>query len=532
LTFAWHLSRRVPLRQQRRYKWLGDEILNSGCSLSSPPSTARRVHSLKLGAAAQVLRLFAAYGVSLLTTPYVVSRLGLHDFGIWSVTGAFAQSAVMLDLGVARACDRYVAVFHVRGDIENERCAVGVCMTVLASLGLVLFGVALLITTPLDHFLKTGDPALARILVLSAVTMLLCGMFARGLAGASFGRGRQVGANAGLAVFGAAQAIAGVVALVVSPTLRSFALGSAAGAVLGLGAVIVAILIDERRIVIGRPKAALAREMMSYGIIGQARGVADIVMIQSPKLIAGALIGPEAAGIYELGSRLAQGAVTFGSATSEALFVHLTRAYALGGEADIVAQYSRLTRRNAAVTIFLPLILCATSISVIPLWLGAPRHGVVIVLAVLGAATTVRMATNVCTTSYLAMGRVAILGATTMASAAFSVALAFPLAHAFGLNGIVAAFGCGIVVGSLVSAWFLQAQLGISMTEFLRAIKGPFALGIVATVAALPIGLISMPHDRPSALIPFLLSGVIFCAIYAFVGRKRDYLPRFFGGWQ
>jgi O-antigen/teichoic acid export membrane protein len=119
-----------------------------------------------------------------------------------------------------------------------------------------------------------------------------------------------------------------------------------------------------------------------------------------------------------------------------------------------------------------------------------------------------------------------------MASAAFSVALAFPLAHAFGLNGIVAAFGCGIVVGSLVSAWFLQAQLGISMTEFLRAIKGPFALGIVATVAALPIGLISMPHDRPSALIPFLLSGVIFCAIYAFVGRKRDYLPRFFGGWQ
>jgi O-antigen/teichoic acid export membrane protein len=500
--------------------------------LKDSPSKVRGVHSLKLSAVAQVLRLFAGYGIGLLTTPYVVSRLGLHDFGIWAVTGAFAQSAVMLDLGVARACDRYVALFHARGDVENERSAVGVCMTVLIGLGFVLYGIPLLIPAPLDHFLKTEDPALARILVLSAVTMLICGMFARGLAGASFGRGRQVGANAGLAVFGAAQAIGGVVALVITPTLRSFALGSAVGAGLGLCAVIGAILFDERRIAIGRPKAALAREMMSYGIIGQTRGVADIVMIQAPKLIAGVVIGPEAAGVYELGSRLAQGAVTFGSATSEALFVHLTRAYAHGGKADIVAQYARLARRNTAVTIFLPLILCATSVSVIPLWLGKERHGVVMVLAVLAAATTARMATNVCTTSFLAIGRVGILGATAMATAVASVALALPLAHEFGLKGIVAAFGCGIVVGNLLGVWFLQSQLGISMTEFLGAIRGPFTVGMVASLAALPIGVISMPHNRASALIPFVLSSVVFCAIYAFFGRKHDYLPHLRGGWQ
>jgi O-antigen/teichoic acid export membrane protein len=257
-----------------------------------------------------------------------------------------------------------------------------------------------------------------------------------------------------------------------------------------------------------------------------------MVMIQAPKMIAGVVIGPEAAGVYELGSRLAQGAVTFGSATSEALFLHLTRAHALGGKADIVAQYSRLARRNAAVTIFLPLILCATSVSVIPLWLGKDHHGVVMVLAVLAAATTVRMSTNVCTTSMLAMGRVGILGATAMASAVASVALALPFAHAFGLKGIVAAFGCGIVIGNLLSGWFLQSQLGISMAEFLRAIRGPFALGIVASLAALPIGVIAMPHDRASALIPFLLSSAIFCTIYAIFGRKRDYLPHFRSGWQ
>jgi O-antigen/teichoic acid export membrane protein len=492
----------------------------------------RGVHSLKLGAVAQMLPLFAGYGVSLLTTPYVVSRLGLNDFGIWAVTGAFAQSAVMLDLGVARATYRYVAFFHARGDVENERSVLGVCMTVLIGLGCVLYAIPLLIGVSLDQFLRTGDPALAQILAFCAVTMLFCGMAARALASASFGRGRQVWANAGLAVLGVAQAIGGVVALVGSPTLRSFALGTAVGAVLGLCAVIAAILFDERAIVIGRPKSALAREMMSYGIVGQLRGAADVVLIQAPKLIAGLVIGPAAAGVYELGSRLVQGAQTFGSAAFVAVDIHLTRAYALGGKADMLADYSRLARRNAAVAMFLLLLLCATSFSTVPLWLGERHDAVVMVLAVLAPAMTARVSTNVCVSSFLAMGRPGILGVTAMATAGLGVALALPLAYAFGLKGIVAAFGIGIIVGNLLSVWFLQSRLGISMTEYLRAIRGPFTLGIAATLATLPIGIIAMPHDRASALIPFIVSSAIFCTIYAVLGRRLDYLPRFRGGWQ
>ena len=168
-------------------------------------SNVRGVQSLKLGAAAQMLPLFAAYGVNLLATPYVVNRLGLHDFGIWSITGAFAQSAVLFDLGVSRAASRYVALFHARGDVENESSVVGVCMTVLIGLGCVLYAIPLLIPGFLDQVLHTGDPALAQFLVVCTVTMLICGMLARALAAASFGRGRQVSANVGLAILGVTQ---------------------------------------------------------------------------------------------------------------------------------------------------------------------------------------------------------------------------------------------------------------------------------------------------------------------------------------
>ncbi len=493
-------------------------------------SNVRGVQGLKLGAAALMLPLLAGYGVNLLATPYIVCRLGLHDFGIWAITVAIAQYAALFDLGAKGAAARYVALFHARGDIQNERSVVGICLTAVIGWSGVLYAIPLLIPGFLNQILRTRDVALAQFLVVSAMTMLICGLLGRVLTAASFGRGRFVAANVGLAVLAVAQVVGGVVALAGSPTLRSFALGTVAGAGVGLCGLVVTILCDERRIVIGPPKAALAREIMAYGIKVQLQGGADIVMFQSGKLIAGIVIGPAAAGAYELGSRLAQGAQAFGAAAAAALTTHFTRAYALGGKVATLPQYSRLTRRNAAVAIFLPLLLCATSFSAVPLWLGERHDAVVMVLAALAPGIAVSVSTGVCTASMLAIGRPGVLGATSIAAAAIPVAVALPLGQAFGFKGIVAAFGCGIVVGNLLMVWFLQFRMGISMREYLCAIRGPFALGIVATLAALPIGIIAMPHDRASALIPFLLSSAIFCTIYVIPGWQLDYLPRFRGG--
>ena len=495
--------------------------------MSEQPKGRGGVQSLKLGAAAQIIPLITGYGVNLLATPYIVIRLGLHDFGIWSITGAIAQYAALFDLGVARAANRYVALFHARGDRESERAVIGICLTALAGLACVLFAIPVLLPDITDRILRTGDPSLARYLVFCAATILVCGLLARALAAASIGRGRQVPANIGVGILSVAQILGGVVALVLDPTLRTFALGTAVGAAVGLAAVVAIILFDEGQIVVGRPRAALAREVLSYGMKGQAMGGADIVMFQAGKLIAGMVIGPAAAGAYELGSRLVLGAQAFGSAASVAMTTHLTRAYAVAGEAEMLAQFSRLTRRNAAAAIFLPLFLCATSFSAVPLWLGDRHEGVILVLAGLAPGVAVNVSTGVCTASMLAMGRSGVVSITAMASAVISVVLALPLAHAFGFKGIVASFGCWIVAGNLLAVWFLQSRMNISMAVYIRAVRGPFILGIGATLVALPIGIFFAPYDRASAVLPFLLSSIAFCFIYAVLGWRLDYLPRF-----
>ena len=77
-----------------------------------------------------------------------------------------------------------------------------------------------------------------------------------------------------------------------------------------------------------------------------------------------------------------------------------------------------------------------------------------------------------------------------------TVALAIPLAVAFGFNGLVAAYAGWIALVNLLGVWFLQSRIGISMRDFLGAISGPFAVALLASIVAMPINLIAAPHDR------------------------------------
>ncbi|MBE1551595.1 glycosyltransferase involved in cell wall biosynthesis/O-antigen/teichoic acid export membrane protein [Mycobacterium sp. OAS707] len=485
------------------------------------------VQSLRVGAIAQVLPLIAGYGLNLIATPYVVSRLGLHDFGVWAMTGAIAQYAALFDLGASRAVNRYVALFHARGDAAADRAVVGICVSAALTLGAGFGVLAALLPGPLETILHTGDPALTRSLLLCSVAILTCGLTARVLAGASFGRGRQVPANIGLAVLGITQVTGGVVALTFTAGLRSYALGTVAGAAVGLCAVLGAIVLDEGRITIGRPRMAMAREIIGFGLKSQALGAADVVLFQSGKLIAGIVIGPAAAGAYELGIRLVQGVQAFGSAASVAITTHLTRAFAVGGIDEIRRQYSRLTSRNAAAAIFLPFLLGTTASSAIPLWLGERQGAVVGVATALVFGIAVNVSTGVCSATMFAIGRSGTIGATAITSAAGCVALAIPMAIGFGFKGLVAAYATWFVIGNVLGVWFLQSRVDISMRTYLRAVSGPFGVALVASAAAAPINFIAVPHDRVSAVVPFIASAAVFCAIYICLASWLGYLPRF-----
>lgn len=485
-----------------------------------------RIQSLKAGAAAQMLPILAGYGANLIATPYVLMRLGLHDFGVWSITGAIAQYAALFDLGVSRATNRYVALFSAKGDNRSEGAVVGICITGIAVLGALLLGLVLPTSSAVNSIIGAATPAIASHLLVCAISIMITGLLARVFAAASVGRGRQVPAVVGVAILSTLQVLGGVFALALTPSLTAFATGTALGAISGFGIVLSIILVDERRIVIGMPRAALAREILAYGINAQISVAGDIVRLQSGKLIAGILIGPAAAGVFELATRLAMGAQAFGAASATAMTPYLTREYIAGGIEKIRTQYERLTQRNTAVVILVPFALFATATSAIPLWLGRSNDDVLLVLLALTPSIAINVSTGVCTSTLSALGRPGVVAQVTVVAAILQVAAGVALGSRYGLIGIAIAFAVGGPLIELIGLWYMHRRLLISVKMFIRGCSGPYVVGIVALAVAAPVSILIRPFDRVSALCPFIASTMLFGFTYVALGWTLAYLPR------
>jgi O-antigen/teichoic acid export membrane protein len=480
----------------------------------------KRAQSLKLGASAQMIPIILGYGSNLLCTPFVVAVLGLHDFGVWALSGALAQYGVLLDLGVSRAITRFVAIHHAREERESERAVIGGCVLTILVMGGVLMLLPLCFHDELGRVIG-ASPDVARTLLTCSIVILITGLLGAMMTAASVGRGRMVAANIGLAIQKAAVVVAGVIALVISPSLTSFAVGGT----VGLLVVLVTIAIDEGTVTIGMPRRDVFPELISFGLKGQALAVCEIVLFQSGKLLAGVVVGPAAAGAYELGSRLALGARAFGTSASTVLSAHLTRAFAVDGIEAIRENYRRLVTRNAAVSNFALFFLAATSASVVPLWLGSANAEVTVAIAALSLTYAANVTTGVTSAAAYALNHMGTLVASAVISSALAVGLALPLAYVAGLTGILVGMAIAIAIATVIGVQLVHRRIEMPLSDFFVPVGGPSLLGIVSMAVSAPIGFLMEPQTRESAIIPFLGTAAVFSVVYMTAGWRLKYLP-------
>lgn len=485
----------------------------------------KQPQSIRLGAFAQTLPIVFGYGANLIATPFVVASLGLTNFGLWALTGAIAQYGVLLDFGTSRTLIRYVAFYHAQGDRKKERAIIGGCVMVVIAIGCLLMCVALILPSQLSRLIGSTDVELGRTLFISAIVVLITGLLGGMFSGASIGRGRMVASNIGVALQRASVVIGGVLALVIDPSLSSFAIASAIGGALGFLWVLIAILVDEHEIVIGLPKMVVMREIIAFSLKGQGIALSELVLFQSGKLLAGVIVGPAAAGAYELGSRLAMGARALGTGASTVLCAHLTRRYASEGIEGLRRVYPTLVQRNAAVSNFPLLLLAATSFSVVPAWLGTNKIQVVWVVIALTLAFTANVSTAPTGATAFALNQIGLFAVAGVVDCLLAVALEIPLALHAGIYGILVGMVLAVVISSLFGMTLLHRRNGIPFSDFFKPLVGPFLVGGISTIFALPVGILCYPVDRSSAILPLVCGAAIFSVLYLSLGWRFKYLP-------
>lgn len=487
----------------------------------------RRFQSLKLGVAVQAMPLVLGHGVNLLTTPYILSKIGLQNFGIWTIVSTLAYYASIFDFGTSSAVRRYVAVYHALSDKKNERAVIGLAVTVAMCVGFTLSGLVFIFAAALDRVLRTQDVHLARLLGLCATAILVTTMLSRSLAAVSVGRGRYVAGSFGLTTALLMQFSGGTLAVIMNPSLLSYAQGTVIGAILGFAGVMLIVLIDGGNFAIGIPNRHLFRDISRFVSATLISSVGDLLLMQSGKLITGLTLGPAAAGIYEIATRLAIGAQLLGVTSTNVLVPHITRAYVNGGMLQAVAQYEHLTRRNTSVALFPPFAIAATAYSAIPLWLNYTDATILWLLLAMLPGIAVNVSTAVCSSTLLATRRPGLIVIPSVIAGLLQFFFTIIMVHGYGLHGAALAFGMGISVFQLAGLWFMQSRIGIPMPQYLRAVAGPFVVATISALAPFGINLIAAPTNRSSALVPFIASLALFAITYLLLGWRVGCLPKF-----
>ena len=485
-----------------------------------------QLQSLKLGAAAQTIPVVVGYGAYLATTPLIIQALGIRAFGLWAVTGGIAQYGALLDLGVPRAITRFVALYSAQDREDQERAIVGCGLLISITQGFLLVCLAMLFSGSLGKAIGVDDASLTLVLLWSSIAVLVTGSLGWMFCGASIGRGRVVVASIGLALQRVAVAVAGLVGIIINPTLTNFAIASAIGGGIGLLILLLMIFIDERKITLGLPRIDMLKQIIPFGLKGQASIISELVLCQSGKILAGIFVGPAAAAVYDLGSRLSLGARALSGAAAPVVTAHLTRSYAAEGLQAVRQSYKALVSRYIAVTNFPLFFLTATSFSLIPLWLGAGDPKITLVTVVSSVAFAINVASAATNSAAYAADEVGRLAQSLIVGSVLALAIAVPLAYYAGINGILTGVSLALVVTAALQVFLVQQAIGIPFVDFLRIAAGPFAISTLSTVLGMPIGIILHPTDRSSAVLPFLSSAVVFCAAYTVLGWRFGYLPR------
>ena len=476
---------------------------------------------------AQSSTLITAQLFSVILAPLMLGRFGLALFGVWAVTGALAKYAALLDFGITRSLSRFVALYHARGDRRGVQECVGLGLLVVTGVGAVA-GVAAYLAAPLiTRQLGVLELAEMRIVVLSSVGIFVASAYSRVLAAIPIGMQRMVppniaGVSGNVLNFGFS-----VGALALSAELSDYALANAVAEALRVVLVLGSVLVVWSGSVVALPALGRAREVLGYSMKTQVDWISQLVNLQTDKIIIAFLLGPSAAGVYELAARVVVAVREVGVLTVSAMIPTATARLVDRGREAIPAFFRRYTRVTVALAFPLFALSCIGAPFLLLAWLGKTPEGAEAILVVLTVASFVNLSSGVGSSIVLAAGQAAIVAWTGVFSVVTNIVLTVALAPFFGLWGVLAGTVIAMSSAALLLMYRFHRSFEIPGRDYARAVLPPtgLSLGLAVPFVLFDLFLAPEPSTRPGALALLAAVSLPYATAYWLAASRLGYLP-------
>ena len=435
--------------------------------------------------AAQSANLLSAYLFSLLLAPLMLSRLGLVNFGVWAVTGALATYMGLADFGITRSLARFVAIYDVQGDRRAIAECIGLGLLAITAVTMVAVAAALL-TPPLFagslHVIGVGQ---LRLVLLCSVFIFSFTSYRRVLNAVEVGLRRMVPPNVANVFTNVVNFAFSVAALLIHPTLVAYGVANALSYLIGVGAALASVRHVWGSVPVAWPGRARAKEIGGFGIKAQVHGLADIINLQTDKLILAFVVGVRATASYEIASRVVLAIRSIGILSISAMIPTFAAYIAQHGRQAIPRLYRRYTGMTVALAFPVSVLASITAPLLLKAWLAhVPEHAAAVVvcltLVYLGNFTC-EVGMNIATGD----GRPGLVASNSIVAAGCNVLLTVALAPLFGFWGVIAGTAVALALGSALFVVRFHRAYGMPLMDYLRAVAAPalLSLGLGAVLA-------------------------------------------------
>lgn len=467
--------------------------------------------------------------LAVVTTPYVVSELGVEVYGLFALVTSLMGYFAFLDLGLGVATVKYISEFSGRRDDKAVQRIVATSIgayLVLGAAGSACIALlsSFLVKHLLDLPLELTDLARASLYV--AALGFLVNMPLSVFGSIPNALQRMDLTNRRSMLFGTASAAGTVVLLWLGYGLLAVLMLTAAAS--AVAAVSFALL--ARRLlpsVSFRPRldGATLRLLAGFGSLKFANQVATQSVYHLDKFLVAALVSVSAVTYYAVPVTIAQRLAALVGNVSAAFLPAASELHGEGDRARFEELYLRSTKLVAIIVLPIGSLLVVFSEPILRLWLGGQFAAESAdVLRVLAAAYVVNAFSTMPAIASDSVGRPRVTTAFSVASLALNVGLSVVLIPAFGILG--AAFA--VLVNSLLLVppfvyYVHHRVLGLGLLDLGReSLLRPS----VATVVSLgPMIALSFAGDAGTALLVSVLAAsalYLVAAIGLGVFDERD----------
>lgn len=471
--------------------------------------------------------------VILLLTPYILHKLGVQVFAVWSLVFVVANYLGLLDFGIMTSFAKYVAEYHTKKDQESINAVINCGIVFYLAFSLFIIGLALVLRGPIISLLQIPSPIheesmfaiLGMVLVFSINNTF--NIFQAVLIGL-----QRMDVLNKIMIFASIFNVAGtffflekgfgIKGLVINYGIVSFI-------IILLNIFFSYRLLPKMRIGFSWVNREIFTKLFKYGIKMQICNFAAMVYMQADKIILSYFLGLSFVTFYELGQKAANAIRTLPILLLSALVPAVSELEASDDKEKLRELYERGSKYISLMVFPLIFLSVIVAPDLINLWVGDRFSLAILSFQILIIGYGINVLTGMGTSIVRGIGKPEYETRYAVLTLIMQLTLSITLVQIFGFRGILAS----VLITAVVTAlYFLLTFHKLLKQDFKSFARTTYVKPLVVSLIAFAITL-GVSYHLPSLIslqgrlgysVSLLLKSVVFLVFFIFLIARTRFL--------